>query len=471
MKTFKRLLLAAAILALQSAAYAQTTIYIVGSNGDRTATQTAIGNLLTNWTYQGNKGYATSTGTPAGIAVPQGDNYGVWLGTFGTSGTVRIKVSFLGAWAGLQYVADSSQQAPFVAQNTPANTGNLADPSTLTAPNANLEKHSANFGFSTNFQATSPYSGNYAGHTYANLNDTIVGITPLIFYASPGFPGSPSSTRPTFRPNITTQLLYSLYSGGEIRLSQITGDYSGSDKTSYIYPLGRNTDAGQRYGVLTEFGLGVNGVVRHVAPQTSYKTVATLPATPTSQHSYTINGQSVKAGGTVSYQTLWPTETVSGTSSGSDGNSGFTTGSNLAPYLTVTLGAGAYKNTYEDPIGGQTDAHPDATSGYYIGYLPPGDGLTRVTDTTTLPTSEQGVDLSFNGVRYSAANVQNGTYTAWIYNHLVDRGDLTGTTATFATALANNISTVTATALNAGIFNDSNVKVKRAGEGSAVIPQ
>lgn len=480
MKLFRYTLVAAALLATSSIASAVTTrIYIVGSNGDRTGTQTAIGHILTSWTYQGVKGTVTSAA--GSLSIPQGDNFGAWNGLY-NGNPVIIKVSFLGAWAGLQYAADSSQTAPFVATDAPVgSSGTVPDPSLAATPNGSKEFHSATFGFSTNFQATSPYSGTYQGHTYVSpLNDQIVGISPLIFYASPGFPGSPSSDRPSFRPNITVQLLQQLYGSGEIRLSQITGDYTRTgnqnDAHIYIYPLGRNTDAGQRYGVLTEFGLGVNGIVRHVAPRGSSTGVSSpaLPTTPTGQSSYTISGQSVSAGGTVGYQTLWPTETVSGTNSGSDGNSGFTTGSSLAPYLTVALGPSAYKFNYFDAFASAfVDLHSDAVNGYYIGYLTPGDGSIRVVDTTTLPTAAQGVDLSFNGVRYSPATVQNGTYTAWVYNHLVDRGDLgTGNvTQQFRDGLATQISTADATALGVGILNDSNVKVQRAGEGAAVVPQ
>ncbi len=130
--SLKQLAIGALGLASASLSFADT-INIVGSNGDRQATQTAIAHILgrnnNTWTFQGVTGYASGTGGSGTVSsVPTGSNYGVWNGTF--NGTpVVIKVSFIGAAGAVAAVA-GSLNAPFCVPNTPANTGNLPDPTT-----------------------------------------------------------------------------------------------------------------------------------------------------------------------------------------------------------------------------------------------------------------------------------------------------------------------------------------------------
>ncbi len=63
MKIFKTLAIGAAALSSIGAASAQTFIYLTASNGDRSATQTAISKILTGWTFQ------ESTATPLQAAI------------------------------------------------------------------------------------------------------------------------------------------------------------------------------------------------------------------------------------------------------------------------------------------------------------------------------------------------------------------------------------------------------------------
>ena len=74
MKRITKLTLATAALLSAGSASAQTVIRIVASNGDRTATQTAISKLLApGWTFNGVNGYTTSAGT---LATATGANFG-----------------------------------------------------------------------------------------------------------------------------------------------------------------------------------------------------------------------------------------------------------------------------------------------------------------------------------------------------------------------------------------------------------
>jgi hypothetical protein len=441
MKLNQFIAISALALVANQGAMAQTVIRIVGSNGDRTATQTAISHILASgWTFRGVGGSATT----ANLSVATGANFGAWNGTY-AGNPVVIKVSFSGALAGIAAVAGNTDQRFVVTDGT--GSGAVADPSATSAVlGVDYEIGKADFGFSTNFQATSPFNGVYNGVTYNTVIEEIVGVSPLGFYASPGFPGT----------NITTQVAQLLYTSGSVPVALFTGNFA-ADANKIVYAIGRNTDAGQRFGALTEIGLGTTTAVRVWQPTFS-----------TAQ---TTSGNLVY-GGVVGTQDLWPAETVGGVFSPL-GSGGYTTGALLAATLTTTLGPDAYHGKYLDdsvdpPV--YQYLYPNATAGYYVGYVTPSDANSRVIG-GSVPLANRGVALSYNGVALTNANVQNGSYTAWVYNRILKpQSGLTGNKLTFANALRDQIFNVDATS-GGGLFNDINFKVKRSTDGGLVTPK
>lgn len=439
-----KLLLATGALAVLATegAMAQTVIRIVASNGDRTATQTAISNLLdAGWTFRGINGNATS----ANLSVATGANFGAWKGNY--AGTpVVIKVSYSGALAGIAAVAGNTDQRFVVTDGT--GTGSVPDPLTGTTLGTDYEIGKADFGFSTNFQTTSPFRGVYEGVTYNTVVEETVGVTPLGFYASPGFPASGA--------NITTQLAQLLYTNGSVPLALFTGDFT-NDSNKIVYAIGRNTDAGQRFGAYAEVGLGTSTAVRVWKPV--FSTAQTTD-------------QGITFGGVVGSQDLWPAETISGIPSPL-GSGGFQTGALLAQHLTVTLGANAYKGRYFDEDTEQFQfLYPNATAGYYIGYVTPGDAANRILGGNgVVPPANRGVALTYNGVSLTNANVQNGKYTAWLYNRILKpQSGLTGTKLTFANALRDRVKNFDAPS-GGGLIDDSTFKVRRTTDGGLVVPK
>lgn len=437
----------AVALTMATSAAAQTVIRIVASNGDRTATQTAISKLLApGWTYQGINGNTSSTGS---LSIATGSNFGAWNGTY--SGTpVIIKTSYAGALAGIAAVAGQTQQRFVVSNGT--GTGTVPNPLTGTQLGVDYELGIADFGFSTNFQSTSPFNGSFGGTTYNPVIEEVVGVSPLGFYASPGFPAT----------NITTQLAQLLYTTGSVPLALFTGDFA-NDLNKTVWAIGRNTDAGQRFGAYTEVGLGTATAVKVWQPTFSGQT--------------TTSG--ITYGGTADSHALWPAETVSDIFSPL-GSGGYNSGANLAPVLTTVLGPNAYKGQYFDEDTGTNQfLYPNATAGYYIGYLTPGDAGPRVLGTTSIvPVANRGVALSYNGVplhnpdgSVNNANVQNGRYTAWLYNRILKpQSGLTGTKLTFANALRDQIKNVDAPS-GGGLFDDATFKVRRFTDGGLVVPK
>jgi len=445
MNTFKTLALSAAALATTGLAQAQTTIYLVASNGDRGPTQNAIGHLLAaggnTWTYQGVGGSASGNSTTAGVGSPANSNYGAWKGKF-QGQDVIIQTNYAGALTGISAVAGDTPQR-FVASDG-SGSGSVPDPTTATNP-ALYQTGIADIGLSTNFQSTSPFRGLYNGHLYNTIVEEKVGVSALVFVASPGFPAD----------NITTQQAQALYKTGYLSLAVFTGNPT--DESKFVFALGRNQDAGQRYGSYGEFGLGTNTAVK------VYQPVITGQLTqPDTNYKY---------GGVAGSHILFPVAvTPGGIDSVIPGNGGYTTANDLAPSLTVTLGENAYK-LYDPEIEDYT--LPDATGGYYIGYVTPNDFTNRI-----LPFG--GTLLKYNGVAYSTANIQNGLYTPWIYNRLLRRvgsgaAAFTGTPdeknlkAAFYTALRDQIKNTDAL-VGGGIQLDSNFKVGRSTDGGAVYP-
>lgn len=460
----KKLIVASALLALVSqTASAQITIRIAASNGDRGPTQTAISKILTlggAWTYQGTNAVASFNGTStSNLSGAVGSNFGVWRGTY-DGGTVIIKTSYIGALGAVATVAGNTNVRYVKADGTGGVT--LVDPTSNSAVlNTDYEETTTDFGFSTNFQSTSPFQGTFEGTTYSTLVEDVVGVSPLGFYASPGFP--------TTAANITTQLAQLLYTTGVLPLAQFTGDYV-NDSQKFVYALGRNTDAGQRFGAYTEIGLGTTASVKVWQP--------------------TIAGQTTSGttvfGGVSNSHIPWPEETFSGLYS-AEGSGGFPSGATLAPPLTSVLGPDAYKSRYTTVDGDEVTLKPNATAGYYIGYLTPGDALTRVLGQSGAVTApNRGVALSYNGVKLhndfngpsatiNTAAVQGGQYTAWLYNRLIRRpGSPSTSTATtvgkLAEALKTQISTVDAV-VGGGLLNNSAFRVKRSTDGGLVVPK
>jgi len=414
MKILTQLILGVAALSLAATASADEYIYIAGANGDRATTNTAISHLLQpGFTFVGDKG---SDFTKI--------NFGIFRGTYVDSNSVStqviIKTAYIGATGGIAAVA-GSQTVAFIDDSATV-SGTSSVPLT---PSDNKIPHIA---MSTNFQSTSPFVGTYNGITYEDLTpqDHIVSVVGLKWSASAGIPGD----------NITPQLAQYLWSNGTAPLSFFTGDVT--HENQIVFATGRNLDAGQRYVAFAESGLGVNAVVKQ------FRRTGLSGAT------------SANIGGTVTSHDLFPVTSVSGVDSQFPGNNGVDTGANLAPYFTHILGPGAYKSD-----GNNTNAYPNATAGYYIGYLTPGDA-----DTIAIPNGAK--ELKWNGVPYSVSNIQNGLYTFWTYEHLFYRQVTPAFQKEFADRLANQIKTVDASV--AGIFLDANFKVSRQGEGTLVTP-
>ncbi len=473
MKLSTSALLGIAGLASSLAASAQTTIYFAASNGDRNATQVAISRTLQNWSYRGLDGSITGAGGAGQAAndLFRTSNFGTWNGTWNGQNVI-IKTNYSGALAGIAAVADQTQVFRFDPTNGTGSGAIPENPLTSTTP-ANYIEASVDFGLSTNFQSTSPFNGEFNGHTYNTVKQIPVGISQLGFYGSPGIPID----------NITTQQAKLLYDTGAVPLSIFTGNWTNGDQLKYIYALGRNTDAGQRFAAQLEIGrsgLGFQWAYQaNPAPAAGGAANAPLIESPAGSGTYIANtnydasksyqiGTSV-IGGIVADHRQW-NGGVDVTFSGITSSGGHTSGANLAIALTQKLGSAAYKK-----------ADPNATAGWYVGYVTPGDAnatILGVGQGAARPADSKGVALKYNGIDNTADNVKSGKYTLWIYNRILT--PLSGVAgkvgdpspsfrADFVGALTTRIKIDVATQQGIAL-DDANLKVHRTEDGGLVLP-
>jgi hypothetical protein len=225
--------------------------------------------------------------------------------------------------------------------------------------------------------------------------------------------------------NITPLLARALWTDGQLPLSMFNGN---SNSTTPVYALGRDWDSGTRNCAFLE--TGVQSFVSSLSP-TAVKQWA-----PTNSAGALVSGSNP---GPVVTQGLWPCETID--------------------YITECDGDGGYGS------GGDLAAAMSASSPYiYVAYLGLSDASTVEGNLGT------SVDLTYNGIAYSANAVENGQYTFWCYEYL-DYLPSYSTTSPNGYTVANNLATAIANEnlLSVGV-NLSLMNVTRNQEGGPVIP-
>ena len=211
----------------------------------------------------------------------------------------------------------------------------------------------ARFALSDVFQTASVYSG---------LTDTRVAVAGFKFLTNNGSALSGLS--------MTPQLYAGLYANGIQKLSVFTGIAA---DTSKVYPIGRDNGSGTRATVMAETGYGINKTVIQYAVTaggngTAITAIDFVPATSTGVD---------PTGGLLTQDP-----------NGNDGNGGYTSGGKLVAALN----------------GAATAVHVDGDSGTaavtLVGYAGISDAGSQAS-------------MKYNGVDYSVAATQEGSYTLW----------------------------------------------------------
>jgi len=341
-----------------------------------------------------------------------GASQAIFMGTAITNNiSVVIKTSWSGSLAGIETVSQAvpSTVGTFLTNSTPQSTGG-----TPSAPAVYDPPLIPEVAMSDGFQATSQYPSPV-------LQAQTVGAVTFKFLKNFGAPADLT--------NMTPLLAQALWANGQLPLSLFSGNPS--DSNTIVYAIGRDPDSGTRKTAFLE--TGVQTFVSALTP------AIVLQFQPTNA-SGLVNKANPAA---ILGQTPWPSETVDNISFVT-GDAGYSSGGDLAWAMRAS-----------SPF-------------IYVTYL----GLS---DSTTAETATGGggnaAELTYNGIPYSDAAVQNGQYTYWTYeqlDYLPSYGTTDANGRAVADSLAEEITINTAATVGELL---SAMHVTRTQEGGPVTPQ
>jgi hypothetical protein len=336
-----------------------------------------------------------------------GSTHCIFVGSFpGISGTTTVKTSWSGSTEGVRDVA-AGNNVLVLPNGTPTSTGGTSGAST-----AGLVNAVPKICFSDCYQSSSRYPSPV-------LNDVAVGVITFKFIANKGAPASLT--------NISDQQWKEMLAAGTVTLSQFTGNAA---DTQLILATGRYSGSGTRVNYLANVGYGV------------FNTVIQWKDTSD-------NGSAISA------LQIWPVGDGNNASVPDvAGNGGYNSGGTIKAVMQLTTASVQLKNATGGNIGS-----PQAVT--VVTSLGLGDANTAI--------AGGAKELTFDGVLYSDAAVENGAFTDWSYEHAMNITPLSTDEQTFFTDLSN-VSNYTPAALAGQGIALSAMNVSRAGDGGLVGP-
>ena len=246
----------------------------------------------------------------------------------------------------------------------------------------------------------------------ATLGGGPVGVVPFMFVAGEGAPAGLT--------NMTDQLHSALWSTGSLPAKLFTGN---SSDTTTVLSTGRNNGSGTRATILAETGYGA--------------------FTNVVQGNATFTGNRTGTGNLGAYS-VFPS------SGGHSSNSG------VRELLT------------RDRSTLTVNGNP--FNGVFVSYLTVSDAVAAtgyVQGNGTISGGEGAIPMTYNGVRYSEANVKNGTYSLWGYQQFYQAAGPTSAEVTFDAAFRNAIPDNMGTA---GIPIPQMTVTRTGGDGGPIAP-
>jgi hypothetical protein len=414
----KSMLVFSALLAgasLVNAANTNVVYNITGATAFRAAAQNGIINLLGG---PGVVEYAFSGATPVASAtrsIFKGPAVVTNVPNPGDTQTIIVRCSWSGSTAGLAVLDSQATTVQFpLTTVTMTTAGNYLG--ATPAPTASFfENTNARFSFSDVDKALStvPNSG---------IQGDGVGVVPFMFVAGESAPASIT--------NMTDQIHAALWSQGTVPASFITGNPAQAGFT--IFATGRNNGSGTRAAVLAETQYGA--------------------FTPVLQFNSGTSGDRL-TGALTGAPFIFPA--VVGPPAIAVGNNGFSNNIFVRDLLT--------RSSDPTALGGQYA---------FVSYLTISDavaatGYDQATGLITLP-SEGAKPMTYNGVRYSEQNVNNGSYSLWSFQQFYRAAVSTPAEDQFASDLIAAIQPVLTADTGLPV---TNLNVQRAGgDGGPIAP-
>ena len=441
MKT-KILALAAASLALGSSAFADVTVNFTGATAFRVPT---LDSIKAQFVASGQPFKFSHDRNAGNNQAFNGATRAIFQGTFpGVSGVTTIRTSFNGSVEGIKALIDS-----------PA-----ADPTYLTT--AVLGSITAVVGGNNGGNGQGGASTAAAAQSDVAFSDVAVSST--AFAGNSLQPSTPEAGVVVFTmianegaagilDNMNTQNFRALFSAGFLPLSFFTGNALNTD---YVFATGRNDGSGTRTAYLAETGYGIaNAVNQYLVGRSTggaINAIYRVPAGGTSVGLAAVTPPLTLSSGNAS--TIWGLN--------QDGNGGYSSGSTLRDDMGRTsTSVNVYDADGSELVTGANvhlvtwlslgDASPARTAGAVIlGYN--GVKLADFASTGTLSVAD-------------TAKVTQGAYTAWSFQQMYRRNDITtGDKVTVYNNIKNNLVLGTT-----GIAEPS-MNVGRSVDGGVVTP-
>ena len=452
MKTTRKSIALAGLLAIGVVGLASANtieyVHIAGAPAYRQDSIAVINTLIATFPGAGETGAYNKVVVPAtGSVDPTNATAEQWyIPNFASGTDLVISIALTGSAAGVESVSSGSTalEQNFIPDS--ASTASLIGNPNNSGSLANTEAHVPDFTLSDTFQASTPYNGTttvlqkpastvvHNTYTWNPLNSTNVAVEPYVWVATPGLAARGVT-------NITTAQAQNLYQNGKLPLSYFTGN--SADANSYVYPLTRDPGSGSRIVALAETGVGASTQIQTYEPSVSGASADSL-------------GNYVKgviATGTVP---LYPAGVIKSTQlydphAGDTGYPSFGDNTNnqlLAAITSVLSGysvsAGTAKNSTE----------------FFVAYFNPTDAAEAIA-----AGAEQ---LTWNGVTYSQAAVDNGLYSFWSFEQI--QSPTSGLSSQATTILNDLIATWPSATLSTGI-QLTNVNVTRSVDGGTITQQ
>jgi len=448
-------------LSLTTPAFADVTVDITGATAFRAAALDTI------------KARYVASGEPFQFAHDQaagafnGATRAIFKGTFpGVSGVTTIRTSFNGSVEGIKALTDSPASDPTYYTDIP---GNLV---TATAVGGG-ETHTSTAGFAKTTAASqseiafSDVSKNSTPYASASLQPSTATCGVVVFTMLTN-EGSPIT-------NVTAQQFRALAAAGFQPLSMFTGNAS---DTTNVFLTGRNDGSGTRTTYMAETGVGITTEIKQYitvdSSSTALEAIQLVPAGGVNDSDSITNGIQLPTGSDIkayvdggqsvtqlvaNASTVWGQDTA--------GNGGYSSGSTLRTDMGKTGASGV---TVFDAAGADAFGAPVRVD--LVTWLSLNDAVTA-RGNGAIFCAYNGVkldDIAASGSTMSVADkakVANGLYTAWGYQQMYRRGDIT---TGDAVTVYNGIKTNIASNLAAAGIAIADMNVNRSFDGGTVAP-
>lgn len=429
MKIKSLLLLSAVVLSLLSTAFADVTVTITGATAFRAATLESIKNryIASGAPFKFAHDQATSGGT-----TYTGATRAIFIGTFpGVSGVTTIKCCFTGSVEGIRaLVPVSDPLPPTYYQNS------LLDSTTAIVGGAELANQGttgaatqqSDIAFSDVTKSSTPY-----GAFPLQPTTPAAGVIVFTMMGSEDCPIT----------NVTAQQFKALLTQGFQPLSLFTGvenddpnAASPNPGAQYLFATGRNDGSGTRTTYLAETGFGITNPVKQyvtiASSGTELQTIMLVPAGGVFDSDPVTPGIQPAGQSASNASTVWGQDI--------DGNGGYNSGSTLR----TDLGKTGASVTVLDASAADSFGAPQKVT--LITFLSVNDAVTARGNGAVF-LGYNGVkldDIAVSGSNLSAADkakVTSGSYTAWGYENMYRRNDITtGDKVTVYNGIKNNLS-------------------------------